>query len=595
MTTNMQFEQYILELTLSSEFLSDKTYSLLFDIGEPDAEDEGTQRQQAWKLETLQQYAGEWKISSETLSDWLSDCDERYQDNPGLFDPACWEGFEGFEGFVTGGTPVNAKFPVEELTQTLLNEAVATGEDLQVAVDMPAGALLSVSALCGQRKFKANPKPGWLEPVNLFTAIVAKPSERKSPVLSRVMEPVRAYQREENERRKPLVKSYQVEVDVLNARIEDMKKRMVKGGGKGKTPTKEDMKLLQVELEELEANPVKLVSLYADDITPEALAQVIANNGEKMAIVSAEGGIFDTMGGRYSNSIPNLDLLLKAFSMEYYRVDRIGRKPVAIQHPALTLLLMVQPSVLGEIMRNETFSGRGLLARFLYIVPESMVGKRKFNTAPVPKEFEADYADLVRELLEIPEEPVKIIHFTPEAQAALETYSMALEPRLTDDLEPIEDWAGKLVGKVVRIAALLHICDHRAKAADIPLPAETVRRACVLGDYFLEQAKIAYSMMGLMEDKTTRDARYIMKRIDQSGEYKMKKRDLHQLCKNRSGFEKASGMEPALKLLIDHGYIKIQKAPPAQNPQNPQKVGRPSLMVYVNPEYTQWRKEHPHD
>ena len=41
--------------------------------------------------------------------------------------------------------------------------------------------------------------------------------------------------------------------------------------------------------------------LVADDITPEAAASLLAEQGGRLAIISAEGGIFDIIAGRYSN------------------------------------------------------------------------------------------------------------------------------------------------------------------------------------------------------------------------------------------------------------------------------------------------------
>ena len=53
--------------------------------------------------------------------------------------------------------------------------------------------------------------------------------------------------------------------------------------------------------------------LLADDITPEAAASLLAEQGGPLAIISAEGGIFDIIAGRYSSkAIPNMDLWLKA-------------------------------------------------------------------------------------------------------------------------------------------------------------------------------------------------------------------------------------------------------------------------------------------
>ena len=82
------------------------------------------------------------------------------------------------------------------------------------------------------------------------------------------------------------------------------------------------------------------------DITPEKLGQTLAENGERLAIVSDEGGVFDIMAGRYSNGVPNLDVYLQSHAGGAVRVDRGNRPPVMMNHPALTIALSPQPDVL---------------------------------------------------------------------------------------------------------------------------------------------------------------------------------------------------------------------------------------------------------
>lgn len=129
---------------------------------------------------------------------------------------------------------------------------------------------------------------------------------------------------------------------------------------------------------ELEALPVVVAPrLVADDITPEKVAVLMAQHGERIALLSAEGGVFGIMAGRYQpNSSPNLDVFLKAHSGDRLTVDRIGRSPVRLEKPALTIGLAVQPDVIRRLADTPEFRGRGLLARFLYALPDSLVGSR---------------------------------------------------------------------------------------------------------------------------------------------------------------------------------------------------------------------------
>ena len=333
---------------------------------------------------------------------------------------------------------------------------------------MPSVSLLAVASLCAQKKFIVNPKPGWLEPVNLYASVVALPSERKSPVLAKIIKPVHEYTREENERRRPQVEDYRTRKDMLQRRIESMKKAAT-SSSKAKTAspvTLEDIEMLHDELADLEKGAIDYICLVADDITMEALASIMAANDEKMAIASSEGGIFNTLAGLYTGGVVSMDIFLKAYSGDFYQSDRMSRKHESLQHPALTVLLMVQQAVLEAIMENYAFKGRGLLARFLYSIPTSLVGNRKYGATPVPEEFEAAFKDLVDRLLKIPDTgEARIIRFSPEAQEEARKLFYDLEPRYKDedgDLKQIEDWAGKHHGRVMRIAGIVtHLRPHR--------------------------------------------------------------------------------------------------------------------------------------
>lgn len=521
--------------------------------------------------------------------------------------PGSFEGFEGFEGqlksengfcefccFCGPDLKKNPHFPAAEFPRVLRNFAVNASASLQVAIDMTSVCVLAVSSLCAQRKFKVHTLGDWHEPVNIYAVIVANPSERKSATISLAVNPVYRYQREENERRRPHVEEYQDKRDMLQRRIESLKKSATSNAKKAKSDspaTAEDIRLLRLEMEDLEKDAIEYISLTADDITMEALVSKMAANNETMALVSSEGGIFNVMSGLYSGGMVNIDIILKAWSGDHVEVNRKGRPPETLLNPSLAILLMTQPRVLEAVMKSTDFAGRGLNARFLYAIPASPVGTRTFNAPSIPQDVIDEYDSLICRLLSIPDtgEP-RVIELTDEARDELEKIHNEIEPRLVRDLEPLEDWGGKYVGTVARIAGLLHVCDHVEEAAEIPIPGETMRRAGEIGRYFLAHAICAYQMSGQADDQPTKDAKYILKRLDSTGKTEISKRDLCQLCKERVGLETAEQMEPGLDVLVKRGYIKIEKYPTSQNSQNPQKGGRPSYMIYVNPIYTKMKE-----
>lgn len=108
-------------------------------------------------------------------------------------------------------------------------------------------------------------------------------------------------------------------------------------------------------------------------------------------------------------------------------------------------------------MENKDFRGKGLLARFLYSIPNTRVGERVYKTKPVSPFVRSDYEKLIHELLDIPDFTNfsdRIIKLSDEADKLAEEYYHWIESRLTNELEEIEDWAGKLHGNTMRIAGV---------------------------------------------------------------------------------------------------------------------------------------------
>lgn len=476
------------------------------------------------------------------------------------------------------------KFPVDALPDKIRPYIQATAESLQVSVDMVATFVIAIISLCVQGKYRIQVKPDWVEPVNLYAVVVMRPSERKSPTLKMVSAPVFEYMEEENERRQPDIEKYETKKKILTGQIKNISNSIASNYKKDNSKyTMEDILECQEELRKLEEEGIRELKLIVDDVTPEALVSTMKENNDRIGIVSAEGGIFGTMAGRY-NDHTNIDIFLKGYSGEYYSTARIGRQGNTLKHPLITIVLAVQPQVICDIMDNKEFSGRGLLARFLYSIPNSLVGSRKYRTEPVNKALKEDYNNLIKDLLKTNEMDFeRTIHLSEEADLQSEIYNQQIERRLTDDLEQIEEWAGKLHGNTMRIAAIFHIVKYGWDAVNVPLEAETLAGAIKVGQYYLEHSMAAFDMMGLSDPQDVKDAKYIISRIEQNDKNDniIPKREVLRLCQR---FSTAEEMEPGLQVLVERGYIAIKKEKPAGR-------GRPSEQIYINPAYYQWKEE----
>jgi len=80
-----------------------------------------------------------------------------------------------------------------------------------------------------------------------------------------------------------------------------------------------------------------------------------------------------------------------------------------------------------------------------------------------------------------------------------------------DITDGFQGWLGKLSGQIIRIAGLLHVAEYVGREIPSEINVETLEKANVLREYFIQHAKKAHGVMGVNENDE--DAKYILKKI----------------------------------------------------------------------------------
>ncbi len=450
-------------------------------------------------------------------------------------------------------------FPIEIFPTWLGRYVKAVAVATQTPPDLPGMVVLGVISLALARRLRIKIHPSWSEPLNLYLVVVLAPGNRKSAVFQEATRPVLEYENYAARQMAPDIERARAQQAILKARLAELSKKA------SKAPREQQEELMrQAEDAALElANFEVPVSprLFADDVTVEKLVSLVQAHGGRMAVLSAEGGIFQIAGGRYSRDI-NIEFFLKGHAGDSHRVDRMNRASESIDRPALTLVLTVQPGVIQGLVKHQDFRSLGLLARFLYSLPVSTVGLRMIDPPALPRELAEAYRMNIRRLLELEFERDPQGHYIErelmvgrDARVLLNDFSTWLEPQLgtSGALANIADWAGKLAGAVARIAGILHMADHAHENFGKfgVVSADTMRRAITLGHYLIEHAKAAHAEMGA--DPDVDEARYLLEHLTQLGQPMVSKRDLHRVTRGR--FKTVRDLAPALGLLVDHGYL----------------------------------------
>jgi hypothetical protein len=381
----------------------------------------------------------------------------------------------------------------------------------------------------------------WQETLALATLSGLASGERKSPVQRTLAAPLRAHEQRAQQAASFRISRQAAERKIAEDRAEKLRKTAVSSG------TVEDREHYVdacLRLQDLVVEP--LPRWLVDDATPEALAGLLAAHGA-VGAVSAEPGMFSILAGRYSNG-PNVEVVLKATSGDPFVVDRVGRDPVRVDRPALSLSMCVQPGRLGELGGSEkAFRASGLLARLQYVLPAPRVGTRSTESGEVPQAVQDVWAAHLEKLLTAdPAHPV--VTLDPDAREVLDEHRRWLEPQLDPrggQLAGIADWGSKLPGTIARIAAALALLADPTRAT---IDADTMRDAVRVGEAYIPHALAAFGVIHASDDRLDR-ARQVLAWLRKNGQPTVKLRDLHRALQGRAWVDSADDVRAAVAVL----------------------------------------------
>ena len=497
-------------------------------------------------------------------------------------------------------------FPLDALPDWMSAMVLAVAANTETDLCMAAATALGLASVPLANRFRVA-AGAWTElGIHLFVCSVADTGELKSAVFGRLDAPLRQHEREMQEEEAPGRRDRERDRKEVEARLkiaQDELKKVMKAELAGRdrdaaqdgaedgelagrvTAARKHLRSVQAELEADDDGQTAPYALLADDSTPEALQRQMARQDGRVGIVSAESELFLMAAGRYSDKGPNLQVYLSGFSGEPIRGDRITRDAPPVERPGLAAVISTQPIVLEEARRNPYLQRRGLLARFLYAIPESRAGTRHLTDRPdIPLAVEREYADAMLRLCRIGDAhpsaaPVEL-RLLGEAGRRIERWhDERLEPRRhreTGDLGSsyaMAGWAARLHGLAVRIAGVLHVAQHMQDAPGMAIEPATVDAAITIAEWAIEHAYAAFGIARL--DSIGHDALRV-RRWYRADPVERASFTLRAANRGLRGLD-ADRVRAALGRLVDHGYVRVErrKSGPAG--------GRPSDLVIVNP------------
>ena len=457
---------------------------------------------------------------------------------------------------------------------------LAVAEEIQVPFELALINALGTVAVAAQRKFTVVVKPGYTEPLNIYALCPLPPGERKSNTVKACKAPLVEWEAAKHREMRDDIRDAESERKTLEKAIEAKRTKAGQAASaEARREIVDEVKAMERELPDVPIAP----RLLTDDFTPEALAETMAKHDENIGLLEAEGGIFDTLGGRYSNGVPNLDAVLKFHSGESCRIDRKGRESIFLHSPLLTMVISPQPEIVQGLASKPGFRGRGLIGRFLYVMPESILGYRDNKKAkPVPLEVAEGWRQTVYRLLAIPwainengEKTAYRIELDPAAYTLWERFADMVEIGLRPggEFEHMTDWAGKFPGQAIRLAGLFHVATVSDPHKLVVAP-DTMRSALSVAAILAEHAKTAYGLMGT--DPAQDCARSILRWLIRDRVTGFTARDALRCVRGR--YPTMEKVNAGLSILEDRAFIFEASGESRRGPGR-----KPSAAYIVNP------------
>ena len=457
-------------------------------------------------------------------------------------------------------------FPVGRLPEWIRNQVIQVAEQTRTPTDLAAMCALACLSATLNRKISISITPTYKESANLYLVCAMPPGSGKSPVFTMMLKPFQDYAIELTQQHNDTRGQLEQEHRMLNHDMTIAEKA-------GDTIKARELR------ETLELNPLKPAPvLIADDATPEAIAQLLAEQ-HRIALLSSEGGLFDMMSGKYSD-VTDLAIYNKGFTSDAYIVNRIGRTQAAITECHIVIGITTQPYVIAQMADNTKLSGTGLASRFMYHIPASNIGHRDFTTDPTHNPaIEHTYNQRMRQIIDDHHsitQPV-IKHLSPDAYDIYRRHRQQREQLIAPGQphDHLAEWNEKLNRAILRTAALLHIARH---PDDPIIDADAIADALDIATYWTEHAKEAHYLWGA--DPTLHQAQRILDWIQRQAISECTFRDIYSAL--RKTFAKAADALPAVNLLIERGWLKQLDTDPKQKISVGQR-GKDSPRLAVNP------------
>ena len=437
--------------------------------------------------------------------------------------------------------------------------------------------LAVVSAVIGAG-YRIRIKRGYTQPAHVFTAIVGKSGQGKSPVMGYLLAVLHKKQKEWFDIHKTIMNDFKQKMSECKAKKKNSHTNIPKND------TVEDGYERELAVPQYwPPAPAPLNRLIISDITIESLSELLNENPLGLLLYLDELEAFFNNMHRYN----------KSSDMQHYNtihngapltIDRKNSGLVYVPYPSLAIVGGIQPRVLKELLRqNPLFFHSGLIARFLIAMPP--VEAVKLNKNELSEKVRDSYENFIESILS--ERKCTIINdevvprefpITSEAWDVLEEYQHRHADTSSTETEENATIEDKYLTNAARIALILHVAALYGKGKDTlnpypskntpPISGDTMRNACVIGEWFVNEAKRIYGFITGNTPQIDFEKKKILEVIQQNvaSNVELSAREISQLVRSLNNKEGTERTEKKLREMVAAGELesrfkKVQAVP----------------------------------
>ena len=308
----------------------------------------------------------------------------------------------------------------------------------------------------------------FVQPLLLYTGVVALTGARKTPTLDIVKQPLVKLQSAEDAKYEQALQRYEAEMQAI-------KETNSKGNGGGEFPQK----------------PKPVREFYLDNATVESVDKVKCQQPDNgLTLIKDElSGLFASHGAYKGGKGADKESYLSGWNGGGVKKNRAGDgSRVSLARDSLSITGGIQPDKLRELLGDFSDS-QGEWARFLfYSMP-----MRPFK---IPRDDTSYWLDgLLADIYEkIDALPVLKLHFEKLGQTYFDDWHDEKDEQKRAESRPgLQAAIAKMPGQAVRLIGLLHILWEVASgSAEVPeeIPLAIVKSGCKLADFYLGQVTI---------------------------------------------------------------------------------------------------------